>query len=90
MGAMARCCKAAARKGTARSYDHGLIVHDIWTQALLNRSYLWIERVCSKDNISDLPSREEHKLLQEIGAVWRPPMISKAYMEDLLVPPVCS
>ena len=57
-------------------------------QAFLNRSYLWIERVCSKDNISDLPSREDHGLLKELGAVWRPPLISKAFMEDLLVPPL--
>jgi len=40
-------------------------------QALLNNTQVWIERVCSEDNLSDLPSREEFELLRELGATWK-------------------
>ena len=36
---------------------------------------LWIDRVPSDDNLSDLPSREEYELLYSMGAVWREPVI---------------
>ena len=78
-----KAAEAASRKGTARCWDHCEIVHDIWTHALLNRSFLWIERVSSKDNISDLPSREQYQLMESIGAVWRSPAISTIFMEDV-------
>ena len=70
-----KAAEAASKKGTAKCWDHCEIVHDIWTHALLNKTFLWIERVSTKDNISDLPSREEYALLEEIGAVWRAPLI---------------
>ena len=77
------CVQAAARKGAAKCWDHCQIVHDIWTHALLNRSFLWIERVNTHDNISDLPSREKYELMEEIGAKWRKPAISQMFLEDV-------
>ena len=64
-------------KGSAKSWDHAVLIHDIWSLALCNHTAVWIERVGTDDNVSDLPSREEHKLLEEIGdgAEWRPPLL---------------
>ena len=78
-----KAAEAASKKGTAKCWDHCEIVHDIWTHALLNKSFLWIERVSSKDNISDLPSREQYELMKSIGAEWRAPVISPIFMEDV-------
>jgi len=79
--------QAAARKGSARSWDHCQIIHEIWTVALLKHCHIWIERVASDDNISDLPSRERYELLEELGAEWRPPLLAKPCLEDIL--PIC-
>ena len=71
--------EAAARRGSAQAWDHCEMVHGIWTQAFLNQTHVWIERVASDDNLSDLPSRTEYKLLQDLGAVWRAPLIAKLF-----------
>lgn len=65
--------QAASRKGRASSWDHCGLIHEIWSFCLINQTYLWIERVPSASNISDLPSREDYKLLQDMDppAVWR-------------------
>ena len=85
------------------SYDHGQLIHEIWTQvhcmlfthvcisignipyvqAVLCGMHIWFERVSTDDNISDLPSREEYKLLEDLGAIWVPPMIAKLYTSGL-------
>ena len=46
---------------------------------------MWIERVPSEDNISDLPSREDYALLLEMDppAVWRAPVVAKLYVDPL-------
>ena len=51
-------------------------------QALLNRCHLWVERVPTHDNVSDLPSREAYELMMEIGAIWRPPALAKLFVES--------
>ena len=65
--------QAASRKGRASSWDHCGSIHEIWYFCLINQTYFWIERVPSASNISDLPSREDYKLLQDMDppAVWR-------------------
>ena len=73
--------QAATRKGTAKSWDHCQIVHGIWAQAAANHTHIWIERVGSEYNISDLPSRERYGLLKELGAVWRAPVITELFMK---------
>ena len=67
--------EAAAKRGSAHAWDHCEMVHGIWTQAFLNQTHVWIVRVPSDDNLSDLPSREKYELVHELGAVWRPPLI---------------
>ena len=42
--------------------------------------HLWIERVSSEDNISDLPSREQYDLMYCLGAQWRSPTVAKLFL----------
>ena len=76
-----RGAQAAARKGSCRAWDLGWMIHELWTLAVLNKIHLWIERVASDDNISDLPSRERYRLLESMGATWRPPMLARLLCE---------
>ena len=67
----------AILRGSAKSADHNSLVHGIWSAALIGKVGLWVERVATDDNLSDLPSREDFGLLQQIGAVWCKPRISE-------------
>ena len=58
----------ALSKGRARAVDHNLLVHFTWLMAWKYDIGLWIERMGTKGNIADLPSREEYGLLRGIGA----------------------
>ena len=78
-----KSAEAATRKGSAKSWDHCCIIHSIWTLALRNKMWLWIERVCSADNISDLPSREEYALMNDMHIEWREPVIAELFLESL-------
>jgi len=49
-------------------------------QALMQHMHLWIERVSSEDNISDLPSREQYDLMYCLGAQWRSPTVAKLFL----------
>ena len=74
--------EAAARKGTAKSWDHCEIIHKIWTMAFEIGAHVWIERVASAENISDLPSRTDYDLLyHEFGAQWREPVIGRLFLD---------
>ena len=44
---------------------------------------MWIERVSSENNISDLPSREKYELLEELGAVWRAPVVTELFLSGV-------
>jgi hypothetical protein len=70
------CC---LRAGAAKSGDHNLLVHAMWLLAAREGFGLWVERVPTKENIADLPSRESYKLLQALGAVWRTPFFAPAF-----------
>ena len=52
--------ESGTSKGRAKEFDHSCIIHCIWLFAAQNRMRLRIERVPTKDNIADLPSREEY------------------------------
>ena len=58
-------------------------MHGIWAQAVQNHTYMWIERVSSENNISDLPSREKYELLEELGAVWRAPVVTELFLSGV-------
>ena len=61
--------------GGSKASDHNLLVHAIWFMAAKYGFGLWVERVCSEDNIADNPSREDHNLLRQLGAIWCPPYL---------------
>jgi hypothetical protein len=67
--------EAASRGGSARSWDHAVLIHDIWSLALCNHTAVWIERVATDDNLADLPSRESYKLLRGLHGEWRAPLL---------------
>ena len=72
--------ECATRKGDAKAFDHNQLVHEIWTHALLMKFNLWIERVPSKENISDSPSRFDYELLHDLGAKWHKPVLAEVYL----------
>ena len=69
----------ALRAGVAEATDHNLIVHALWLHAARVGYGFWVERVPSKDNIADLPSREAYGVLEGLGAVWAEPVIDEAF-----------
>ena len=69
-------------KGSAKAFDHNALIHNVWMQALVQRFELWVYRVPTDDNLSDLPSRGEYALLDEMGAVWQEPCIAQMYLEE--------
>ena len=56
----------ATAKGTAKCFDHTCLVHALWQQFAELKIQAWIERVPTKENIADLPSREAYNLLQDL------------------------
>ena len=75
-------CKAAVRRGTAVSWDHAQLVHEQWTHAAEQGLSLHIVRVGTHDNIADLPSRDEFKLLQRVGGIQLEPVIKDRYWQQ--------
>ena len=57
----------AMAAGSARSVDHNRLVHGMWMMSMRLGLSLWIERVPTKENIADLPSRESYELLEQVG-----------------------
>lgn len=62
------------RKGSAKPFDHCALVHVIWKRAFQMRLSMWVRRVPTAENIGDPPSREDFKLLREIGT-FTPPVL---------------
>jgi hypothetical protein len=58
------------RKGTAKQEDHNLLVFAVWLQAARIGCSLWFERVGTKDNIADQPSRGYDEAVTMLGARW--------------------
>ena len=69
----------SARRGSAREWDHCAVVHSLWHKAAQLGMNTFIERVPTKDNISDLPSREQYELLDKLGASWRKPWLDDMF-----------
>jgi hypothetical protein len=69
----------ATTKGGSKEWDHSCIAHCIWSCALQLRIGLWLERVPSKDNISDDPSREKYELLERLRAINVPARLFESF-----------
>ena len=73
--------EGALKCGAAHSSDHNMLVHGIWLLAWRLGCGLWIERVPTKENLADLPSRESYELVGSIGGVWTPPWLEDAFWQ---------
>ena len=51
-----------------RTWDHTCVIHSIWLFAARLGCRLQVERVPSKENIADAPSREDYSLLETLKA----------------------
>jgi len=60
--------EAATKRGSARCFDQGCLVHTIWLKLAQLRCGAWVERVPTEKNIADLPSRESYALLERMQA----------------------
>ena len=61
-------------KGYSAQVDSAAIVGHFWLLAASLKLSVYIDRVESKSNIADGPSREEFELLKSLGAKWIPPV----------------
>ena len=52
------------------------LVHGYWSRLNRLKCFAWLDQVESKSNISDGPTRFDEKLLQEMGAVEVPAVVS--------------
>jgi hypothetical protein len=59
---------AVARGGSVQP-DHNGIVHQIWTFAYSCFMNPWFARVPSDDNVSDGPTRADHRVVRALGAL---------------------
>ena len=58
------------KRGSAKAFDHNELIHEIWSLAMEAKIALWVERVPSKFNIADSPSRFEWQILEDLGRTW--------------------
>ena len=65
-----------------KSFDHNALIHEIWSHAFQFRMHLWVERVPSKWNIADCPSRFKYNLMEGLEAVWRKPVLAELYLGE--------
>jgi len=91
-----RCCirscnilagaECSTQKGTSKAFDHNALVHQIWTFALAHGIKLWVERVPTKENIADDPSRFHYKLLDDLKARWKQPYMCDRFKNAVHAP----
>lgn len=73
--------EGSVRKGASKAWDQSMLIHEIWTLAWKLKMHIWIHRVPSEENISDLPSRESYDLMRDLGAQWVPPTVAGIFMD---------
>ena len=65
--------------GATKQFDQNSLIHAIWHHLARLKIHVWVERVPTKLNIADLPSRESYDLLNRIGAKWVPAHLGVAF-----------
>ena len=68
--------------GATKQFDQNSLIHAIWHRLAQLRVHVWVERVPTKQNIADLPSRESYELLHRIGALRVPPVLDEAFQDS--------
>ena len=74
--------ECAVRKGSAAAWDHTCIVHAIWVKAAALGCHLRVDRVPTKVNIADQPSRGYYKLLEAVQAVRVRPCLDECFWKE--------
>ena len=72
----------STERGSAKAWDHNCIVHSIWYKAATLRCHMVVDRVPTKDNIADLPSREKYDLLHAMGTSFVEPVIDNMFWDS--------
>ena len=67
-----RPARSGLIKGSSGKADSARIINATHVELLALRVQSWFGFVYSEDNLSDLPSRGDFRLLETLGAVWRP------------------
>ena len=67
--------------GTAKEFDQNSIVHAIWKRLAELNVEMWVERVPTKENLADEPSRERYALLEYMGARSIEPVLDDVFLE---------
>jgi hypothetical protein len=52
-----------APAGATRNFDQNCLIHAIWKRLVQLNTNIWVQRVPTKDNLSDLPSRHSAHVL---------------------------
>ena len=73
----------ATSRGSAKAWDHNHLVHQIWSLAYRHSIRLWVERVPSKYNLADCPSRGSTKILELLSARFIAPHGIEPVLGDL-------
>ena len=72
-------CSYVCLSGATKQFDQNSLIHAIWHHLARLKIHVWVERVPTKLNIADLPSRESYDLLNRIGAKWVPAHLGVAF-----------
>ena len=59
--------RGSVTHGGARASDHNELVHRVWCFCYEMSVNPWFNRVPSDDNISDGPTRNEHRVVHTLG-----------------------
>ena len=64
-------------RGYSKISDSSLIVGEFWLAAASLNADVYCDRVSSKSNLADAPSRLDDTLLRKMGATWTEPVIDQ-------------
>ena len=73
--------ESTTRKGSSKEWDYSCLINSLWLKAAEQGIALRVDRVPSKLNISDLPSRESYSLLEAMGAEWLQPWLEDEFWD---------
>ena len=71
----------AAESGRAKSFDHSCLARCLWSKIATLNADVSVQRVPTKENIADLPSREDYHLLEILGAKRLPAKMDKMFLK---------
>ena len=69
-------------KGTAASEEANYLVGRLWLELAEAETHIFVQRVESKSNIADGPTRASTDYIKKLNAMWRAPVLP-AWIEDI-------